>query len=138
MSACCFTLWAKSDMLKVYGSKIATEGLKASCNPILGCLRTPHLWKVCASLGTICSVSTNGKLVNLEPDDWGKRLYALIRRGLIWAGYVCLGMAFWILGWNGTFMWVLWLTGIGAALQLAHLLPKPPEDLSPDDTSPSR
>jgi hypothetical protein len=78
----------------------------------------------------------NGKLVNLEPDDWGKRLYAHIRRGLIWAGYACLGMAFWILGWKGTFTRVLWLTGIGAALQLAHLLPKPPGDLSSDDAAP--
>jgi hypothetical protein len=39
------------------------------------------------------------------------------------------------LGRKGTFTGVLWLTGIGAALQLAHLLPKPPEDLSPDDTT---
>jgi hypothetical protein len=93
------------------------------------------LWKVCASLGTIRNVSTNGKLVNLEPDGWGKRLYALIRRGLIWAGYACLGMAFWIVGREGTFTGVLWLTGIGAALQLAHLLPKPPEDPSTDDTT---
>jgi hypothetical protein len=66
------------------------------------------------------------KLVNLEPDDWGKRLCALIRRGLILAGYACLGTALWILGWKGTFTAVLWLTGIGAALQSAHLLPKPP------------
>jgi hypothetical protein len=87
------------------------------------------------SLGTIRNVSTNGKLVNLEPDNWGKRLYALIRRGLIWAAYSCLGMAFWILGRKGTFTGVLWLTGIGASLQLAHLLPEPPEDLSPDDTT---
>jgi hypothetical protein len=82
-------------------------------------------------------VSTSGKLVGPKPDDWGKRLYALIRRGLIWAGYICLGTAFWFLGWEGTFTGVLWLAGIGAALQFAHLLPEPPDDLSPDDITPS-
>jgi hypothetical protein len=75
-------------------------------------------------------VSTNGNLVNLEPDGWGRRLFDLVRRGLIWAGYACLGTAFWILGWKGTFTSVLWLTGIGAVLQLAHLLPELSDDSS--------
>jgi hypothetical protein len=81
-------------------------------------------------------VSPNSDLVNLEPDDWAKRLFDLIRRGLIWAGYACLGMAFWIVGRKGTFTLVLWLAGIGAALMLAHLLPKLSDDSSSEETDP--
>jgi hypothetical protein len=81
------------------------------------------VWKVCSD-GYHPHVSTNCNLVNLEPDGWERRLFDLVRRGLIWAGYACLGAAFWILGRKGTFTSVLWLTGIGAVLQLAHLLPE--------------
>jgi uncharacterized membrane protein YeiB len=75
-------------------------------------------------------VASKSNPVNLEPDDWGRRLFDLARRGLIWAGYGCLGIAFWILGRKGTFTSVLWLTGIGAVLQLVHLLPELSDDSS--------
>lgn len=88
------------------------------------------------SPGIIRKVTTNGKLVNLGPVELGKRLFALVRRGLIRAGYFCLMMAVWIVGRKGTFILVLWLLAIGAALQLAHLLPELPDDRSPDDAAP--
>jgi hypothetical protein len=68
-------------------------------------------------------VSPNN-LANLEPDDWGRQLFNLIRRGLIWAGYLCLAAAFWMVGGKDTFHSVVWLAGIGAALQLVHFVPE--------------
>ncbi|HEX6496156.1 MAG TPA: hypothetical protein VF018_11775 [Acidobacteriaceae bacterium] len=83
-------------------------------------------------------MSANGKLVVLEPDDWGRQLFDLMRRGSIWAGYCCLFLAFWIVGRRDTFTLVLWLAGIGAALQLAHLLPELSEKPSVDEMDPSK
>lgn len=86
------------------------------------------------SAGYHLQVNQNSNLVNLEPDDWGRRFFDLIRRGLIWVGYACLGSAVWIVGRKGTFMLVLWLFGIGAVLQLAHLLPELSGSTSSEDT----
>ena len=78
-------------------------------------------------------MSLKDKLANLEPDAWAKRPFDLLRHGLIVAGYFSLFMAFWIVGRKGSFHLVLWLAGVGAALQLAHLLPKLSEKPSPTD-----
>jgi hypothetical protein len=81
-------------------------------------------------------VNSNEKLLIHQPDHWRVRLFDLVRRGLIWAGYACLGIAFWIVGRRGTFTLVLWFFGIGVVLQLAQLLPALSEGSSPDDANP--